>query len=182
MIPKKDYDKIAGQLQEHLAAAFPDVTVRIGDEIHYRGTNVVITSEIFRGLLPEQRFHHVVRAIPQPFYDKYFKGGVVWFELAPGESGKALMKMPRSEDGVADAPAIAAMLKKKDFAGRLRALADKKPEKLSAVGFDASREVLKKAKVVAADLQKSELFFILNGGYCDVQVLADVLPKLEGDA
>lgn len=180
MIAKKDYEKIATQLQAHLAAAFEDVDVRIGDEIYYRGTNVVITSEAFRGLWPEQRFHHIVRAIPQAFYDRYLKGGIVWFELAPGESGKDLMKMPRSEDIAQDQASIAAMLTKKGFARKLRTLAEEEPEKLSAFGFTACRAVCKKAKIAAEELEKAELYFILNGGYCDVQVLADVLPKLDG--
>ena len=181
MIAKKDYEKIAKQLQEHLAVAFDDVEVTIGDGIHYRGTNVVITSETFRGLLPEQRFHHVVRAIPQAFYDKHLKGGIVWFELAPGESGKDLMKMPRSEDIAREQSAIATMLIKKGFGRKLRLLAEEEPEKLSAFGFTACRAALKKAKTSPDEIEKAELFFILNGGYCDVQVLADVLPKLDGD-
>src|SRR6185369_15304626 len=98
MIRKKDFTAVAKQLREHLAARFDDVDVQIGDDIHYKGVNVVITTRVFDGLLPEQRYHHVVRSLPPEFYEKHLRGGVVWFELAPKQAARDYMKMPRSED------------------------------------------------------------------------------------
>ncbi len=135
MIAKKDYRVIEVQLQALLAERFGDITVRIGDDIHYPGTNIVITSPAFKDWLPEQRFHHIVRAVPPEFYDKHLQRGVVWFELAPGESGPDLMKMPRSEDIVDDRNAIVAQLKDIAFFAKFRAALEHAPHDQSIDDF-----------------------------------------------
>ena len=178
MIASKDFSKVEKQLATYLSERLGDVTVRIGDNIHYPGTNIVITSPMFTGLLAEQRYHHVVRAIPPEFYDRHLRQGLIWFELAPNETAKEYMKMPRCEDVQSQAPAIAAMLKKKGFAGRMIALLGPHPEDASTIDFSSTRQVLAECKLSAADIENACLYLISEGAYCDMQVLMDVLPKL----
>lgn len=180
MITAKDFSKVQRQLETYLSEHLGDVKVQVGENIHYPGTNVVITCAQFAGWLPEQRFHHVVRAIPAEFYDRHLRQGVVWFELAPGESAKEYMRMPRSEDVAAEGPAIASMLQKKGFAGRLLALLGPHPEDASTTHFAATRQVLAECKLSDGEIEKACLYLISEGAYCDMQVLMDVLPKLSG--
>jgi hypothetical protein len=178
MIAKNAYTKVQSRLQSFLEEGLGDATVRIGDDIHYRGTNIIVTSAVFDGLLPEQRFHHVVRAIPQEFYEQHLQGGVVWFELSPGESATDLMKMPRSEDVAGQEAAIIKQLKSIGFAGKLRKKLGRDLSKADAIGFTASRPILEKAGLSEQDITRAFLLFILHGGFCDLQVAADVVPKI----
>ncbi len=178
VIPKKLYTKVQTELQSHLSTTFGEATVQIGDNIHYKGTNLVITSPLFKGLLPEQRFHHVVRAIPPEFYDRYLQNGVVWFELAPGESAKDLMKMPRSED-IADREAqIVKRLEDVRFARKLASKLGKKNQKASVTSFPESRRILTKAGLSEEEVTSACLLLIRHGAFCDAQVVAEVLPKI----
>ena len=180
MITAKDFTKVQRQLETYLSEHLGDVKVQVGENIHYRGTNVVITCAQFAGWLPEQRFHHVVLAIPPDCYDRHLRRGIVWFELAPGETPQQYMGMPRSEDIAAEAPAIAVMLQKKGFAGRMLALLGPHPEDASTTHFAATRQVLAECKLTNAEIEKACLYLIAEGAYCDMQVLMDVLPKLSG--
>lgn len=180
MIAQNDYAKIEDQLQKHLAARFEDVSVRVGDDIHYKGTNVIVTSSHFAGWLPEQRFHHIVRALPQEFYEKYLRVGMVWFELAPGEQPKQYMKMPRSED-VADEDAdIAQMLVRIGFAKKLKNLIADEGGDASPDDFELTRVVLAELDLDESVIEKVCLFLIGRGAFCDAHVVKDVLPQLAG--
>lgn len=181
MIEKKDYAAVQRRLQEHLRRRFEDAVVQIGDDIHYKGTNVVVTSRAFEGLLPEQRFHHVVRAIPRDLYQTHLRTGVVWFELVPGQSSIDLMKMPRAEDVACKESDIRRRLEEADFASRFRALFDADPQRASITHFDATRRILAEAGWPDVEINRACLFMILQGAYCDAHVLNDVLPKLTSE-
>lgn len=181
MIPLKQHAQVAEALEEHLAERFDGVSVRIGDGIHYQGTNVVVTCPAFAGWLPEQRFHHIVRAIPADFYERYLRQGVVWFELAPGESAAAYMKMPRSEDIEDDEVAIARKLKAIDFFNRIQKSLGARPDSASPDDFIMSKRLLEESGFDAKDVTLACLFLIRHGAYCDAQVLADVVPKMAAD-
>lgn len=178
MIPAQDYERIAAELQALLRQRFADVTVQIGDNLHYHGTNIVITSTAFRDWLPEQRFHHVVRAIPAAFYDEHLRGAGVWFELAPGETGRDLMMMPRSEDVVEHEKDLLARLRKASFFKKLQAAAAEAPEGPSIDDLSLCRRLLREAGWNPKDVTQACLVFILHGGFCDAQVLADVMPTV----
>ncbi len=180
MIAKKDYAKIEQQLRTCLAAAFDDVCVRVGDDLHYPGTNLEIVSEVFRGLLPEQRYHHVVRTIPAALYDRHLKDGVVWFELAPGETAKDLMRMSRSEDVAPMHDELVRRLGQIGFFGQLKTRCRRAPTRASTLDFVVCREALRAAGLNDAEITQMCLLFIRCGGFCDVQVLADVMPLLSG--
>lgn len=178
MIPLKQYAQVATALEEHLAERFDNVTVRIGDGIHYKGTNVVVTCPAFAAWLPEQRYHHVVRAIPVEFYERHLRQGVVWFELAPGESAAAYMKMPRSEDIESDEALIGRRLKAIDFYARMSSALSARSGNPSADDFVVARRLLAESGLDDEGVTRACLFLIRQGAYCDAQVLADVIPKM----
>jgi hypothetical protein len=178
MIPVKQHAQVATALEELLVERFDSVTVRVGDDIHYKGTNVIITCPEFAGWLPEQRFHHVVRAIPADFYERHLRRGVVWFELAPGESPAAYMKMPRSEDIESDEATIAGRLRSVDFYARLQAALNGRNGLPSADDFVVTKRLLAEAGLDDESVTRACLFLIRQGAYCDAQVLADVVPKM----
>lgn len=175
---KQDYKRLAAELQGFLEERFDDVRVEIGDDIHWRGTNVVITSPNFAGLLPEQRYHHVVRAIPPDFYEAHLRRGIVWFELAPDEPAKSYMKLPRSEDIAKQEDEIAELLAEKNFVGRMVAALGPHPADASGDDFKVAKRVLKEARLAPDDITRACLFFMHRGAFCDVQLMKDVLPKM----
>lgn len=178
MIAPKDYARIESQLQRYLSARFEDVTVRVGDGIHYPGTNVVITSSRFADWLPEQRFHHVVREIPHAFYDRHLRDGIVWFELAPGEAAQEYMRMPRSEDVASEEKKLTELLRRVKFPERLTAALRDAPGVASPDDFLETRKAMFAAGLDEAQVQKACLMLIGRGAFCDAHVVADVLPSL----
>ena len=178
MIAKKNYAVVGRELQEHLRQRFDDATVQIGDDIHYKGTNVVVTSRAFEGLLAEQRFHHVVRAMPKEFYEEHFRSGAVWFELTPGETGMDLMKMPRASDIEDDADRIRDLLENAGFSAKIREVFKAESQRASITHFAATRRILSEVGWSEDEVAQGCLFMVLQGAYCDAHVLADVLPKL----
>lgn len=177
MIKRGDYDRIKTQLVGYLQPVFDDVAVEVGDNIHYQGTNVVVTSRHFTGLLAEQRFHHVVRAIPEDLYNNELRKGVVWFELAPGETGMDLMRMPRAADIREKDGAIEARLRKAGFFSALLEHFKKTKEQASLMRFDASRGALAEVGLSKSEIEEVCLFLIGRGAYCDAHVVKDVAPK-----
>ncbi len=177
MIEPNEYDRVGQELQRLLKPHFPDVEVKVGDDLHYKGTNVVVTSALFEGLLAEQRFHHVVRALPEHFYETHLKTHVVWFELTPTETGADLMRMPRSTDVVADQGAIRSRIDGAGFyTGFLRALAERS-QPPSAFHFELTRQALAECGLSPPEITRACLFMILHGAYCDAQVQTEILPK-----
>jgi hypothetical protein len=180
MIAKKDYPLVQARLQSFLSEYFDDVSVTIDDDVYYRGTNLIVVTPAFRDLLPEQRFHHLVRAIPHEFYEEYLRGGIVWFELAPGEDPRSYMRMPRSDDVADQEPAILKQLVSVRFFQKLKSRLGPVPHTASHIDFVVSRQILSEAGLSPADINRACLFFIRHGGFCDAQVLVDVLGELAG--
>jgi len=174
MIERKDHQRIAKELQSLLADRFDVVSVRIGDDIHYRGTNVVVTTPAFSGLLPEQRFHHIVHAVPPDFYEAYLRGGVVWFELSPGETGLQYMRMPRSDDVAPDAAGLDTRLRETRFLERFEQVLRANTGDPSQHDFVVARRTLAEAGWTEPEITRARLLFILRGAFSD----ADILPVL----
>jgi len=179
MIRKKDYKSVAAQLREHLAHRFDDVDVQIGDDIHYKGVNVVVTTRVFDGLLPEQRYHHVVRALPPDFYEKHLRGGVVWFELAPKQAPLDYMKMPRSEDVARKAERIEQRLAAAGFPDRFAASVEGRADTLSRDDFVLAKRLLAELGLSKAEIQEAALYFILNGSFCDADLMKESVPAVQ---
>ncbi|MBX3396939.1 MAG: hypothetical protein KF841_16410 [Phycisphaerae bacterium] len=182
MIEPKDREMVRQQLEACLQLRFPDASVQIGEGIHYKGLNVVVTSNKFRGLLAEQRFHHVVRAIPKDVYEKHLQRGVVWFELAPGEGGKDLMRMPRSTDiTAAEESAVRRILKDTQFFKKLASYFDSEDEDPSGMTFETTRKLLSKAGIDDEQVERCLLYMIQKGAYCDAHIVNDLMPKLASE-
>jgi len=180
MIANNEYGALQARLQAILSETFQQVTVQIGDDLFYHGTNLVVTTPDFAGLLPEQRFHHLVRAIPASLYEDHLRGGVVWFELAPGETPREYMRMPRSEDIADRSEAIFKRLVAARFFHRLTDRLLAAPDAASSRDFVLCREILQDAGFRPDEIIQACLFFIRHGGYCDVQVISDVVDELAG--
>jgi len=183
MSSTKDHAKLQAELEACLQIRFPDVSVQIGEGIHYKGVNIVVTSSKFEGLLAEQRFHHVVRAIPKEFYEKKLQRGFVWFELAPGEKGIDLMRMPRSTDiaGPEEA-AIRRLIDDAKLFTKLSSAFEDEEAEPSGINFGATRTILKKAGLSEKDIERCCLYMILKGAYCDAHVVNDLLPKIRSES
>ena len=179
MLKKKDYPTVATQLQEFLAERFDEVSVEIADDVHYKGTNVIVTSPAFDGLLPEQRYHHIVQAVPPDFYESFLRTGVVWFELAPGQSGRDYMRMPRSEDIESREATVRSRLTKIGFFDRFAEALEDEDDEPSRDDFVIARQVMTEAGLAEADAVNAALYFIRQGAYCDADILDVVLPAVE---
>lgn len=176
-LTKREYRTVASRLQDYLSEHLDDVSVCIGDDLHYPGVNIVVTSPRFQGLLPEQRFYLILRAMPPEFYDERLRGAGVWFELAPGETGKDLMKMPRSEDIAGREAAIRQRLEQADFANRLHDVFEEDESIASEYDYAACKKVLRDGGWSEAQITEACLLFVAEGAYCDVQVRDDLLPR-----
>jgi hypothetical protein len=179
VILKKDYPEIQARLQAALGESLERVTVQVGDNIHYPGTNIVITAPVFAGLLPEQRFHHVVRALPADLYEA-LRSDVVWFELAPDESAAAYMRMPRSDDIGGQETAILKRLTGARFFKKFEARLMAKREAPSRLDFVMARQILAEDGMTPDEIVQACLFFIRHGGYSDAQVFSNVMEELAG--
>ena len=171
---------IENQLQSVMSAAFKEAKVKVGDGIHYKGCNIVITSPDFAGLLPEQRFHHVAHALPADLYEQ-LRSGYVWFELAPGEPAEQYMKMPRSEDIAAHDGAIQQRLMKEKFFKKFEEQLRASRRAASKLDFVLARKVLAEAGWSPDETTRACLFFIRHGGHCDADVFSRVMDDLNRD-
>ncbi|HPF37065.1 MAG TPA: hypothetical protein P5081_19610 [Phycisphaerae bacterium] len=177
MMKKSDFKRIQTQLVAYLKPVFDDVTVEVGENIHYKGVNIVVTSKQFTGLLAEQRFHHVVRAIPEDLYNNELRKGIVWFELAPSETGMDLMKMARAIDIRDKEAALESKLRDAGFFSALRTHFEENSGAPSIMRFDATRQTLSACGLSDSEVEEACLFLISRGAYCDAHVLKDLAPQ-----
>lgn len=182
MIRKKDYKKIEKALADFLSGRFRDLAVQIGEGIHYRGVNVVLTSPDFDGLLPEQRFHHVVQCIPPEFYENNLRSGLVWFELTPDERGTDLMKMPRSEDVAEKEAEIDRRLDAWRFYDRFERAVASGADGPSRHDFVTARRILEEAGASRPEELEARLLFIRRGAASDADLVTVVMPEQSAPA
>ena len=180
MTSNRNYSTIEKHLQSAMSAAFKNAQVKIGDGIHYKGCNIVITSPDFSGLLPEQRFHHVAHALPVDLYEQ-LRTGFVWFELAPGELPVKYMKMPRSEDIAAQDSAIQQRLMAAKFFKKFEAKLRASRRAASTLDFILAKELLAEEGWTPDEITRACLFFIRHGGHCDADVFSRVMENLNRD-
>jgi hypothetical protein len=175
----KDSDKkLGGELSAMLAEALPGIEVNVGHSDRWNGMCVTFVWPGFAGLLPEERFEHLTRHIPQEYREKKL-GGFIWLELAPNESIDDFLKLPRSED-VSDREAeIYGKLESAGFFDNLGNVLDPDPQKACSGDFSRTLELLKPKKAVEKAIAlDAKLLFIRHGAYCDCQALLTVRPQL----
>ena len=169
--------EIEGELRAMLAETFPGLNV--GVERNDRWNRPCATFEWpgFAGLLPEERFHRLVQAIPESFRTARMRG-FVWLELAPGERVEAFLKLPRSEDVVDNEATIYAGLCDAGFFEILRTRIGRSPQKTCRGGFAETDAALGAKNYSDAKRTDAKLLFIRHGVYCDCQVLETLEPEL----
>jgi hypothetical protein len=123
----------------------------------------------------------VVQAIPQDFYESYLRSGVVWFELAPRQSGRDYMRMPRSEDIESEESRIQSGLQKARFFERFAEALEGTEDEPSRDDFVLARQVLSELGWAEPDQLNASLYFVRQGAFCDADIVDVVLPALEGE-
>ncbi len=169
--------RLAGDLTKLLATGFPGIVVEVHESERWNRPCVTFRWAGFIGLLPEERFHRLMAAIPEGFRADRLDG-LVWLELAPRETSEAFLNLPRSED-VADREAsVYADLVEVGFFELLGKSLGRSPTKKCLGDFSTSAAVLADRRRSVGRIREAKLVFIRHGAYCDCQVLESVRPAL----
>ncbi len=177
-MPAAKRDKELGsELAAMLAPTFPGMTVSVEHNERWDRLCATFRWGGFKGLLPEERFHRLVNAILAEFRESRLKG-IVWLELAPGESTDDFLKLPRSEDVADKEASVYAGLRDSGFFESLEETLGNDPRKTCPGDFSRSEAVLSTKKLSAAKRRDAKLVFIRHGAYCDCQVIQSVQAVL----
>lgn len=174
--PGKD-QKLAADLANMLAPAFEGIAIEVMRSKRWDRDCVIFRWSGFARLLPEERFHRLVQAIPEDFR-KARLARLVWLELAPKESVDAYLKLPRSEDVADRETSIYARLAKARFFEALGKSLGPAPDKNCPGDLSKTAAVLRKKKWTAPRIRDAKLVFIRHGVFCDCQVLQTAQPTL----
>lgn len=160
-----------------LKAKFPGMDIEIAPSSKWNRPSVTFTSPSFAGLLPEERFHRLVGAIPTEFREQKM-AGFVWLELAEGETVDEFLKLPRSED-VSDreAKTYGELAKAKLFESLAEALG-KSPDKRCGGDFQEMARLMTAKRLSAAKVRDAKLLMIRHRAFCDCQILLTAMPEL----
>ena len=107
--------------------------------------------------------------------------GFVWLEMAPKESLKGFLKLPRSEDIARRGGQIYRKLKELGFFDALGKRLGVSPGKSCGGDFGLTVAALASMKASSSLVRDAKLLFIGYGAYCDCQVLESVAPALAGE-
>ena len=169
--------RLAADLTRLLAGGFPGIVVEVIQSERWDRPCVTFRWAGFAGLLPEERFHRLMGAIPEGFRTERL-GGLVWLELAPRETVDAFLNLPRSEDVVdAEASVYTDLLQVGFFESLAKSLGPS--PKMNCPGdFSVSAALLADRRRSVGQIRDAKLVFIRHGAYCDCQVLESVGPAL----
>ncbi len=171
IMAKRDSDRqLEADLMTILQPCFAGITVSVGHSERWDRTSATFRWPGFADLLPEERFHRLIRVIPEDVR-RTRMGGVVWVELAGDETIDQYLKLPRSEDLGAKERDIFARLNRVGFFAALAALLGPTPEARCEGDFSRSVTVLSRKNVSDEHVRQAKLLFIRHGVYCDCQVL-----------
>lgn len=166
----RDKQAVAGELLRMLSTSFPGVQVTLEHSARWNRECVTFRWTGFSGLLPEERFHRLVKVIPESFREQNL-AGLVWLELTPSESVEEFLRLPRSEDIARKERTIYAALRKADFFTALHRALGSAPEQSCDGGFAQSERILSGLKLGPHGTQDAKLVFIRHHAFCDCQVL-----------
>ena len=172
-----DDQRLEADLSDLVCTTFPGITVRVEDNARWNRKSVTFSWSGFAGLLPEERFHKLVGVIPSDMRQSRMQG-MVWLELAPGESVDDYLKLPRSEDSVEKEPAVYSMLVEANFFVDMANRIGSGPQSKCGGDFSVAESVLTSARFSASRIRDAKLVFIRHGVYCDCQILSSVQPEL----
>jgi len=131
----------------------------------------------FAGLLPEERFHRLVAALPAEVREERL-AGFVWLELADDESVDAFLRLPRSED-IADREAeIFTELFKAGLFDSLADVMGGSPGQKCAGDFREMIRLLSGVGFSEKRILDAKLLMIRHNAFCDCQILQTARGEL----
>lgn len=170
-------ETLEAKLVAMLADLFPGITVEVGRSKRWNRMCATFRWSGFAGLMPEERFQRLAKAIPEGFRESQMKG-FVWLELAPEETLESFLKLPRSEDVTDQEPALYDELLGAGFFEALDEAMGVSPGE-SCRGDFSQVEVILSAEHFSKDkIRDAKLVFIRHGVYCDCQILETAQPAL----
>lgn len=184
MKSKSSLESLQRELQAMLAKKFPGIDVKAEPTSRWNRPCVTFTSASFDGLLPEERFQRLVAVIPTDFREQNM-AGLVWVELAPGETLDEFLKLPRSEDVASREREIYGSLAKAKLFESLSEALGSSPDKRCGGDFRELDRILKARRFSQDALRDAKLLLIRHRAYCDCQVLLTAqseLARLYADA
>jgi|CXWL01.1.fsa_nt_gi hypothetical protein len=177
MKPAATFETLKRELAATLSAKFPGISIEVAHSAKWNRPCVTFTSRDFANLLPEERFHRLVAAIPTEFREQKM-AGFVWLELAEGETVEKFLKLPRSED-IADREAeIYGQLASAKFFDSLAESMGTSPDKRCGGDFRELIRILSARKLSAENVRDARLLMIRYRAYCDCQILLTAMPEL----
>jgi hypothetical protein len=168
---------LAGELTSLLSKTYPDIEVEVSLASRWNRPCVTFRSEGFASLLPEERFHRLLRLLPADLVAQKL-AGFVWLELEPGQEVDAFLAEPRSEDVAETEQDIYREWQQWEFLPRLEEMLGPDPEKSCKGDFRFAVSVLNERRVSQVQLRDAKLVCIRQGVYCDCQILRTVAPEL----
>jgi Protein of unknown function (DUF2695) len=173
-------DQITADLRRFLTPSYPEIDVHVTPwETDPARLAIYFTDPKFAWIYPYQRWHYLTHLIPA----EYQKGPLensVWFELAPGEEPDDL-QYPDEELIDAITHDVMKCLRSSCYFELLDdAMCPQKPEQERCRcrgDFRCSRPIL-----LSRGFKEHELFDVFHvlmrqGGFCDCEVLYNVLPE-----
>ncbi|RJP34313.1 MAG: hypothetical protein C4547_11090 [Phycisphaerales bacterium] len=161
---------IQSLVESYIAPHLPGATVEVSFSQRWQRPMVVVRWEGFETLLAEQRFRRLLACIPADVFERNL-AGLIWFELAAGESIDDYVNMPRSDDVAERREELVALMRDRALLAGLQASLGDDPLDGCGGGFDLTRAVLKDAGVPQPDIEAACLCLIGLGAYCDCQVI-----------
>ena len=171
------FESLQKKLMAALAKKFPDISVDVEHSARWNRPCVTFRSSTFRDLLPEERFHRLVAALPADLREEKL-AGFVWVELAEGESLEKFLKFPRSEDIARREAEIYKKLCQADLFGPLETSMGKSPDKRCRGDFREMVRVLTEKSWSPAQVRDAKLLMIRHRAFCDCQVLLTAQAEL----
>jgi hypothetical protein len=181
MATKKSDHEIAKELAKFVGKACPGVEVEVGPSPRWQRTCLTFRWDGFAGLLPEERFRLVAKPIPPPFFEEHCRG-VVWLELADGESIEEYLALPRSEDIQDRLPDVWAALADLSFFAALEDELVRIPASDCPDDLSISKRVLAARRATQKQTRDAVLAFMRHEAYTDWEVLRKVRPIAERPA
>lgn len=177
MKARRENKQLEAELLAMLGPRFPDMTVTVEPSDRWDRLCVRFCWSGFAGLLPEERFHRLTSVIDDDFRTSRMEG-VVWLELAPGETVEQYLELPRSEDLGGKEHKVCAALARDGFFDRLGKALGPSPEVRCGGDFALTTVVLSDAEYSPDKIRDAKLLFIRHGVYCDCQVVSTAQSEL----
>jgi len=178
------FERLKHELLEILSAKFPGIEIEVENSAKWDRPCVTFRSKEFAGLLPEERFQRLAAVIPTEFREQKM-AGLVWVELAEGESLEAFLKLPRSEDIAEREAEIYGQLARVKLFELLKEAMGTSPDRRCMGDFREMERLLTIKRFPADGIRDAKLLMIRHRAYCDCAILLTAqaeLARLYADA